>query len=131
MKEMNKKIFKDNLLLTVGEFQELENVKFDNFQFVINPIQEKNKSLNSKDDFMRLNILSVENIGNKVMDIDSVVSILGGLIPLVPIWINVRLEKLEEKKATFYLECSLRFRKPSLLNNVETGHAPFKMVAMQ
>lgn len=128
MKEMNKKIFKDNLLLTVDEFRELENVEFDNFQFVINPIQEKNKSLNSKDDFMRLNILSVENIGNKVMDIDSVVSVLGGLIPLVPIWINVRLEKLEERKATFHLECSLRFRKPSLLNNAETGHAPFKMV---
>ena len=131
MKEMTKKIFKDNLLLTVGEFQELENVEFDDYQFVINPVQEKNKSLNSKDDFIRLNILSVKNIGNKVMDIDSVVSVLGGLIPLVPIWINVRLEKVEKRKATFHLECSLRFRKPSLLNNVETGHAPFKMIGTQ
>ncbi|HHR2616614.1 TPA: hypothetical protein ACSY4K_03230 [Listeria monocytogenes] len=33
-----------------------------------------------------------------------------------------------EEKAIFKLETSLRFRKPTLLRNVETGHAPFKAI---
>lgn len=28
----------------------------------------------------------------------------------------------------FKLQCSLRFRKPSLLGNAETGYAPFKEI---
>lgn len=39
--------------------------------------------------------------------------------------------KLCKKESDFILmnlECSLRFRKPSLLRNQETGHAPFKVV---
>ncbi|EHK2531989.1 hypothetical protein LMV59_000950 [Listeria monocytogenes] len=33
-----------------------------------------------------------------------------------------------EEKAIFKLEISLRFRKPTLLRNAETGHAPFKAI---
>ncbi|WP_239690984.1 hypothetical protein [Listeria monocytogenes] len=33
-----------------------------------------------------------------------------------------------EEKAIFKLEISLRFRKPTLLRNVETGYAPFKAI---
>lgn len=33
-----------------------------------------------------------------------------------------------EEKAIFKLKISLRFRKPTLLRNAETGHAPFKAI---
>ncbi|EQC0912667.1 hypothetical protein ACY2FL_001276 [Listeria monocytogenes] len=33
-----------------------------------------------------------------------------------------------EEKAIFKLEISLHFRKPTLLRNAETGHAPFKAI---
>ena len=48
--------------------------------------------------------------------------------PLVPIWINISFNKQEGEKIIFDFETSLRFRKPSLLRNAETGHPPFKAI---
>ena len=51
-----------------------------------------------------------------------------GLAPLFPIWINVSICNINEEELVILLETSLRFRKPSLLRNQETGHPPFKAV---
>ena len=47
---------------------------------------------------------------------------------LVPLWINVSLNGAGDNIFIFNFETSLRLRKPSLLRNVETGHAPFRAV---
>lgn len=45
---------------------------------------------------------------------------------MVPIWINVSFVEMEGEIGIFRLETSLRFRKPTLLRNADTGHPPFK-----
>jgi hypothetical protein len=126
-KEMNKNIFKEFLIQTVDEIVG-NGVSSNNIVFIINPVKEEGKKLNSKDDFMRLNILSEKNIGGKKLVIDDVVNVLCGLEPLVPFWIDVKLLELLEDKIVFQLDCSMRFRKPSLLKNQETNHAPFRAI---
>lgn len=128
MKQMNEEIFKENLFKTIEEVSKKKGLKFSDFRFVIEPVKEKDKPLNGADDMMRLNILNEANIGNKQLTLTNTVNILCGLQPLVPIWINVLFVEMDENVAIFKLQCSLRFRKPTLLRNVETGHAPFKAI---
>lgn len=125
---MNKEIFRGNLLKTIEEFSKKGGVTFTDCRFVIEPVKEKDKPLNGADDMMRLNILSEDNIGNKQLTLNNTVNILCGLQPLVPIWIDVLFVEMNENTAIFKLRSSLRFRKPTLLRNVETGHAPFKSI---
>lgn len=126
MKQMNKEIFGENLQKTIEEISEKKGLKFTDSKFVIEPVREEDKPLNGADEMMRLNILSEENIRNKRLTLDNAVNILCGLQPLVPIWIDVHFVEMNENTAIFKLRCSLRFRKPTLLRYVETGHAPFK-----
>ncbi|WP_328803758.1 hypothetical protein [Paenibacillus sp. USDA918EY] len=126
MKQMDKEIFRENLQKTIEEISEKKGLRFTDSKFVIEPVRERDKPLNGADEMMRLNILSEENIGNKHFSLDHAVSILCGLQPLVPIWIDVHFLDMNENTAIFKLRCSLRFRKPTLLRNAETGHAPFK-----
>lgn len=128
IKQMNKDIFRENLLKTIEEISRKKGLIFTDCKFVIEPVKEKDKPLNGADDMMRLNILSEENIGNKRLTLDKTVNILCGLQPLVPIWIDVIFVEMNEDTAIYKLRCSLRFRKPTLLRNAETGHAPFKAV---
>ncbi|WP_078552277.1 hypothetical protein [Bacillus alkalicellulosilyticus] len=128
MKQMNKDIFRENLLKTIEEISREKELVYNNCNFVIEPVKEKDKPLNSADDMMRLNVLSEENIGNKLLTLDSTVNILCGLQPLVPIWIDVYFIKMNGSTAVFKLQCSQRFRKPTLLRNAENGHAPFKAI---
>lgn len=128
IKQMNKDIFRENLLKTIEEISKKKGMIFTDCKFVIEPVKEKDKPLNGADDMMRLNILSEENIGNKRLTLDNTVNILCGLQPLVPIWIDVLFVEMNENTAIFKLRCSLRFRKPTLLRNAETGHAPFKAI---
>lgn len=125
---MNKEVFKENLLKTIEEISNKKCLKFTECRFLIEPVKEKDKPLNGADDMMRLNILSENNIKNKRLTLSSTVNVLCGLQPLVPIWINVIFVEQDESTAIFKLQCSLRFRKPSLLRNVESGHAPFKAI---
>lgn len=60
---------------------------------------------------------------------EEVILMLSRFSPLVPIWINVKYVTYEGDDILMNLECSLRFRKPSLLRNQDTGHAPFKVVS--
>lgn len=50
------------------------------------------------------------------------------MIQFVPIWINISLNEIKGEKLVFNFKTSLRFRKPSLLRNAETGHPPFKAI---
>jgi len=128
IKQMNKEIFRVNLLKTIKEISKKKGLIFTDSRFVIEPVKENDKPLNGADDMMRLNILSEENIGNKRLTLNNTVNILCGLQPLVPIWIDVLFIEINENTAIFKLRCSLRFRKPTLLRNAETGHAPFKAI---
>ena len=128
IKEMSKFIFRNNLLLTVNEIMGNKSIDENDIRFNIIPIYEKNKSFNGLDNVMRLVILSEENIANKLFTLEETVKLVAWNSPLVPIWINVSLNRKEKEIIIFDFETSLRLRKPSLLKNSETGHAPFKAI---
>jgi len=126
--EMNKRIFLKNLQDTVDEIYSQKNVNPSKCRFKIHPIIERGKSMQAKDEMMRLNILNSNRVEGKTFTIDEVVSMLAFYNPLVPIWIDVNLERYTGEEAEFRLDCSLRLRKPSLLRNQESGHPPFRAV---
>lgn len=84
--------------------------------------------LDGSDEMMKRLVLTKENISNKQLVLKEVVDVLGGLLPKSPIWINVSFLEMNGEKAIFKLETSLRFRKPTLLRNAETGHVPYKAI---
>ena len=128
---MNKKIFEENLIKSIEELKNLKSIDGDIYIFHIIPIAEKGKNLTAYDDFMRLNVLNINYIRDRTYTLDEVVTTLSHLSPLVPIWINLYLDYCDDDTLFIKLECSLRFRKPSLLRNQETGHAPFKVITHQ
>lgn len=67
-------------------------------------------------------------MGNRLLTIEETVNLVACQCPLVPIWINISVAEIGEHQIVFNFETSLRFRKPSQLRNVETGHAPFKAI---
>lgn len=127
-KEMNLEIFQNNLLVAINEIKEKRNIVADEYYFTINPVLEENKPLFAIDEFMRLNVLNPKFIEGKIFSLTEIVTTLAFHSPLVPIWINIIMLRSEDKKIFFQLDVSLRFRKPSLLRNQETGHAPFKVI---
>ncbi|MEC2077032.1 hypothetical protein [Metabacillus fastidiosus] len=128
VKQMNEEIFSNNLLKTVAEIKKHMDLSNSSYKFLIEPVEEKDKYLDGGDEMMKRLVLSPENIGGKKLSLKDTVDVLGGLFPKAPIWINVSFLEIEEEIAIFKLECSSRFRKPTLLKNAETGHAPFKAV---
>ncbi|MBO5146557.1 MAG: hypothetical protein J6C19_13690 [Lachnospiraceae bacterium] len=128
VREMNKTIFRDNLLMTICEVMGERSVDENDIRFNIIPVYEKDKAFNSLDDIMRLVLLSEKNVGNKLFTLDETVKLAAWNSPFVPIWINVSFNRKEEGKIIFDFETSLRLRKPSLLRNADTGHAPFKAI---
>lgn len=125
---MNEEVFAGNLKKTVMEIKQEKGLSSNLDKFLIVPIEEVGKILDGGDEMMKRLVLSKENIGQKKLLLSDVVGVLGGLFPRAPIWINVSFVEIEEDAAIFKLETSLRFRKPSLLRNTETGHAPFKAI---
>ena len=77
---------------------------------------------------MRLVILSEENIANKLFTLEEMVKLVAWNSPLVPAWIHISFNRKEKDVIIFDFETSLRLRKPSLIKNSETGHAPFKAI---
>jgi hypothetical protein len=126
--QMNEEIFSANLSKAVDKIKEARNISRDIVKFVIEPVEEHGKMLDGGDEMMKRLVLSKENIGGKKLLLEDVVGVLGGLFPKAPIWINVSFMEIEEDTAIFKLETSLRFRKPTLLRNAETGHAPFNAI---
>ncbi|QOS82281.1 hypothetical protein JNUCC31_03705 [Paenibacillus sp. JNUCC31] len=125
---MNEEIFSTNLSKAVDEIKQARNISSDMVKFVIEPVEERGKMLDGGDEMMKRLVLSKENIGGKKLLLEDVVGVLGGLFPKAPIWINVSFVEIEGDTAIFKLETSLRFRKPTLLRNAETGHAPFNAI---
>ena len=118
IREMNKEIFQNNLVMTLKEIFSDEELNLENIRFKISPVEEKGKGYDAKDDIMRLVLLSEKNIGGRFLLFDSAVSMLTSFVPFVPIWINVSFQKKEDEVYFFELETSYRIRKPSLLRNV-------------
>ena len=58
VREMNKIIFRDNLLMTIGEVMGEISVDENDIRFNIIPVYEKDKSFNGLDNTMRLVLLS-------------------------------------------------------------------------
>ena len=126
---MQKSIFKENLIKVLDEISVTMNTKLNkDYKFIVTPVQEEDKSHNSKDDVMRLWLFSDSNIKGKYFNLDSVVDLFSGLEPLYPLWINVSVKEIHDEINTIELQTSLRFRKPSELQNQDTSHAPFKAI---
>jgi len=128
LKEMNKSIFYNNLIMTINEIVENKKIVVENLRFKIIPIYENGKSFNGLDNQMRLIALSEKNVGNRLLTIEETVNLVACQSPFVPIWINISLNKINNHILVFNFETSLRFRKPSQLKNIETGHPPFKAI---
>lgn len=128
LKEMNKSIFYNNLIMTINEI--IGNTKSDNksLKFKIIPFYERDKPFNGLDNQMRLIALSEKNVGNRLLTIEETVNLVACQSPFVPIWINISLNKINNHILVFNFETSLRFRKPSQLKNIETGHPQFKAI---
>ncbi|MBC2125763.1 hypothetical protein [Listeria innocua] len=126
--QMNSGIFQINLEKTLKEIVTTKAIQSDENRFMIVPVDEKGKMLDGSDEMMKRLVLTKENISNKQLVLKEVVDVLGGLLPKSPIWINVSFLEMNGEKAIFKLETSLRFRKPTLLRNAETGHTPYKAI---
>jgi hypothetical protein len=127
-KEMNETIFLQNLQKAIQEIILKENILFKNCKFRINPVVEQGKSMQAKDEMMRLNILNPDRVKGRTFTIDEVVSMLTFFSPLVPLWINCKMVRYVDGEIEIQLDCSLRLRKPSLLRNQELGYPPFKAI---
>ena len=122
---MLEKDFKKNLIKSVSELGLNEN---DNIKFSINPITELGKGYNSSDDYMRLWITSEKNLKGRYFDFVGVVNILSAPDSRFPLWITVELIEKKNDAYIIELKTSQRFRTPSILQNEDTGHPPFKVI---
>lgn len=68
--EMNKTIFLQNLQKAIQEITLQENIPIKNCKFWINPIIEQGKSMQAKDEIMRLNILNPDRVKEKIFTMD-------------------------------------------------------------
>ncbi|EEQ0063433.1 hypothetical protein HCU38_003049, partial [Listeria monocytogenes] len=75
--QMNKQIFKNNLQKTVDEIKQSKNINSLKDRFVIVPIEESGKILDSTDEMMKRMVLTEENIGGKQLGINDTVDVLG------------------------------------------------------
>lgn len=130
MMHMSREIFRENLLKALKK-AEIPSAPNSKIQFIITPVEERGKSLNSKDDWMRLWALSERNTKGRCFELEDVVKLFSGLEPLYPLWIKVILKEEREDLTIVELQTSLRFRSPSLLMNQNTNHPPFIVVPVQ
>lgn len=126
---MDKTTFKEHLLLALKEISVSQSVILDeNCKFIVVPIIEQGKTLNSTDEYLYRWMLNEENLSGRELNFETVVNMLSCRSPLCPIWINVSLNEIGEENPVIELQTSLRFRKPSLLQNQNTGHPAFKSI---
>lgn len=126
LRMMNKDIFEKNLVASLIELLKCSDEEVVTYKFMITPIFEANKNYNSKDDFMHLIFFSEKNIKDRVFNIGDVVNLFSGLSPLYPMWIEVSI--CDRRNKVIERRHSLRFRRPSQIQNVDTGHPPFIVV---
>jgi len=126
LKKMSKEIFKENLILSLKELLKCPIEDIMDYKFMVISIIENGKNYNSKDDLMRLWGFSEKNIAGRTFDLENIVKLFSGLNPLYPMWIEVSIYDSNNK--IVQLRHSLRFRKPSEIQNVDTGHPPFRII---
>ena len=121
--QINKSKFKENLINTVKE----SGLDYDkiNVKFIINPIEENNVKYNSTDDYIRLGMLTEKNLIGRYFEIDEAVDFLAFPNNKFPIWIKVFFKEELDGYQIFELDTSMRYRPPSQLKNIESGHPPF------
>lgn len=121
LRQMSKERFEHHLILTLQE----KGIDARKMNYKITPVlYEKGKKYNSQDDFIRLWVLDPDKLSKKVFDLETVVKVFSVVNPHYPMWINVYVRDEE----TVELETTIRFRRPSELQRVETGHPPFKLM---
>ncbi len=126
---LDRETFKENLLRALSKIPEYKDkASSKECKFTVVPVEENGKSYNSKDDMMRLWVLSEKNLLNRYLDLEGIVKMFSGLEPLYPLWIDVHVKENSEECIVIELKTSLRFRKPSELKNQEEGYPPFKVV---
>ncbi|GAA3768237.1 hypothetical protein GCM10022423_21660 [Flavobacterium ginsengiterrae] len=129
LNQMDKQLFKENLLKTIEEIIIASGEKSPTtytFEVVIDP--EITKNHNSADDWMRLAVLNNYNIPNKIRELDEVINLLTYPKQHFPLWVNVSVKEYSNDTIIFKIESSSRFRKPSQLQNKETNYPPFKAI---
>ena len=119
-----KDFFRKNLLSAINEITG-SPLQEKIYRFTITPVKENNVKYNSPDDIARLWILAEENIKNRILSLDAVVSTLSYSHERYPLWIKIQLAEDTENHILFNLDVSMRCRKPSQLKHTETGHPPF------
>ena len=62
VRDMNKTIFYENLMMTIHEIMDAKNVDESKIRFKILPVYEKEKSFSGMYDLMRLVALSEKNV---------------------------------------------------------------------
>ncbi|MFD1604603.1 hypothetical protein ACFSJW_14430 [Flavobacterium artemisiae] len=120
---MTKEDFKTNLLKTIQEItaDSIDKTLF----FTVYPVKENNVTYNSSDDIVRLWILTNKNVENRKFTVDEVVDFLSMPNYRYPLWVKVFLSESTNKEIIFELKVSMRFRTPTQLKHIETGHPPF------
>lgn len=116
---------KDNLVKAISE---LKITNSNNIKFIVVPIVEAGKKLNTTDDYMRLGILNKENFGDSYFTLDEVIGMFSGSDSRFPLWVTVEVLEERGNECIIELKTSLRFRTPSILQNQDTGHPPFKAI---
>lgn len=76
LKEMNKSIFYNNLILTINEITGNSKLDDKSIRFKIIPVYEEDKTFNGLDNQMRLIALSEKNIGNRLLTIEETVNLV-------------------------------------------------------
>jgi hypothetical protein len=127
--QLTKQQFHQNLLATIPQPAPAANALQKECKFVIHPVYEPAAKYTSADDYVRLSILTAENIAARLFDAEGVATLLTGPNSSYPLWIEVVPKEAQEEYCLFELRISMRFRKPSELRNRETGHPPFKAIA--
>lgn len=121
--QLTKDQFKQNLLNTILE----GGVIFDksNIKFIITPIKEVNVKYNSLDDYIRLGMLDKANLEYRYFNLEEAVDFLAFPSQKFPIWIKVLLKDELDGNLIFELQTSMRYRTPTQLKYIESGHPPF------
>ncbi len=125
--KMDKTIFHDYLIMTI---KEIVGDDFDenSIRFTIVATYEKDKPYNGLDDMMRLLYLSEKNVGGRLWNVQDTIDLVACNHPFVPTKINISLDRRENGLIIFNFVTTSRFREPSLLGNVDTGHPPFRAI---
>lgn len=80
---------------------------------------------NSVDDYIRLGMLEKTDLANHYFNLEEAVDFLALPNNRFPLWIKVIFKETLNETLVFELKTSMRYRTPTQLKYIETGHPPF------